>query len=79
MALHTKGETGGTGQPIADVEGTMRMLHALTGETDFINHIEILQECQERGGGVTMCEVVDKFVARGREQGIQQGRIRKWT
>lgn len=62
-----------TDQEIADVDGTMRMLHVLTGETDFIKNIERLQECQQRGGRVTMCEVVDKFVARGREQGIQQG------
>lgn len=62
-----------TEQKIADVDGTMRMLYALTGDTDFINHIERLEEIQKRGGLVTMCEVVDKFVQRGREQGIKEG------
>lgn len=62
-----------TNQLIMDVEGTMRMLYALTGDIDFINTIERLQECQKEGGGVTMCEVVDKFVQRGREQGIKEG------
>lgn len=62
-----------TEQKIADVDGTMRMLHALTGDTDFVNHIERLEEIQKIGGRVTMCEVVDKFVQRGREQGIKEG------
>lgn len=60
-------------QEITDINGTMRMLHALTGETDFINSIEMMQDRQKRGGRVTMCEVVDKFVQRGREQGIKEG------
>ena len=62
-----------TEQKIVDVESTMRMLYALTGDTDFINYIEKLEEVQQRGGWVTMCEVVDKFVQRGREQGIKEG------
>ena len=62
-----------TEQEIVDVDGTLRMLHALTGETDFIKNIKGLQERQRRGGRVTMCEVVDKFVQRGREQGIKEG------
>lgn len=60
-------------QEIADIEGTMRMLYALTGDADFINNIGMMQECQRKGGRVTMCEVVDKFVQRGREQGIKEG------
>lgn len=60
-------------QIIADVDGTMRMLYALTGDAEFINNIKRLQKCQMEGGGVTMCEVVDKFVQRGREQGIKEG------
>lgn len=62
-----------TKQEIVDVDGTLRMLHALTGETDFIKNIKGLLERQRRGGRVTMCEVVDKFVQRGREQGIKEG------
>ncbi len=62
-----------TDQKIVDVAGTMRMLHALTGEIYFINNMEKLEAVQKRGGKVTMCEVVDKFVQRGREQGIKEG------
>lgn len=62
-----------TNQEIIDVEGTMRMLYALTGDTDFVNNIGIMQEYQKKGGRVTMCEVVDKFVQRRREQGIKEG------
>ena len=32
-----------------------------------------LQHRQRKGEKITMCEVIDKFVARGREQGIQLG------
>lgn len=60
-------------QEIADVDGLMRMLYALTGDTDFINSIKRLQESKKKGGRVTMCEVVDKFVERGRKQGIEEG------
>lgn len=60
-------------QEITDVEGTMRMLYALTDDVDFINNIGMIQEYQKKGGRVTMCEVVDKFVQRGREQGIKEG------
>lgn len=62
-----------TNQVITDIDGTMRMLYALTGDADFINYIGKMQERQRKGGRVTMCEVIDKFVARGREQGIKQG------
>lgn len=62
-----------TEQEIVNLDGTMRMLHALTGETDFIDNIEALQERVKKGERITMCEVVDKFVERGRKQGIQQG------
>lgn len=60
-------------QEITDVEGTMRMLYELTGDADFINNIGTMQEYQKKGGRVTMCEVVDKFVQRGRTQGIKEG------
>lgn len=59
------------------------MLYALTGDEDFINNICIMQERQKRGGRVTMCEVVDKFVQRGiklgMEKGIREEKIRSAT
>lgn len=57
---------------ITDVDGTMRMLYALTGEMDFITNIEKMLDYQKKGGKVTMCEVVDKFVQRGRKLGIKE-------
>ncbi len=70
-------------QEIVDIGGTMCMLYALTGDEDFINNIGIMQERQKRGGRVTMCEVVDKFVQRGiklgMEKGIREEKIRSAT
>lgn len=57
---------------VYDGEPVMRLLYALTGEWEFINSIGELAEKQEKGDDVTMCEVVDKFVARGIQQGIQR-------
>ncbi len=65
-------------QEIVDIDGTLRMLYALTGDADFINNIGMMLERQRRGGRVTMCEVVDKFVQRGREQGIKEGIKEGW-
>ena len=62
-----------TNQKIKYVEPVMRLLYALTGEWEFISSIGELTEKQEKGDDVTMCEVVDKFVARGLQQGIEQG------
>lgn len=62
-----------TEQKIHYVEDVMRLLYELTGEKGFINNIAELKERQEKGDQVTMCEVVDKFVERGRIQGIEQG------
>lgn len=61
-----------TSQEIKYVEPVMRLLYALTGEKEFFNNIAELVDKQEKGD-VTMCEVVDKFVARGIQQGIKQG------
>lgn len=55
------------------VEPVMRMLYALTGEWEFLNSITELAGKQEKGDDVTMCEVVDKFVARGIQQGLRVG------
>ena len=65
-----------TDQRIADVDGTMRMLYALTGESDFINNIESLQERQEKGERITMGYALTMMVERGREQGIKEEKIR---
>ena len=60
-------------QEIADVDATMRMLNALTGEAYFIDNKELLQEQQEKGERITMSYALTMMVERGREQGIKEG------
>lgn len=52
----------------------MHMLYALTGEINFIDNMELLQEQQEKGEKITMGYALSKFMERGREQGIQEGK-----
>lgn len=62
-----------TDREIRNIDDVMRLLYELTGDTGFINRIAELQDRQKKGEKITMCEVIDKFVERGRVQGIQQG------
>ncbi|MBP3475591.1 MAG: Rpn family recombination-promoting nuclease/putative transposase [Lachnospiraceae bacterium] len=62
-----------TDQEIRNIDDVMRLLYELTGDMGFINKMTELQHRQRKGEKITMCEVIDKFVARGREQGIQLG------
>lgn len=70
-------------QEIKDIEATMCMLHALTGENILLENKKLLQEEQERGGRVTMGYAATMYVERGREEGrkmgIQEERIRNAT
>lgn len=65
-----------TDQKIVDVDGTMRMLYALTGETNFIDNLKQLRERREEGGEITMGYAVSMYVERGRQEGRQEGRQR---
>lgn len=65
-----------TDQEIADLDAMIRMLHALTGETDFMEHLEFLQKRLEKGEKITMGYALTKYMERGREQGIQEGVLR---
>lgn len=60
-------------QEIKDIETTMRMLHALTGETNFIDNMKQLRARREEGEEITMGYAVSMFVERGRQQGIKEG------
>ncbi len=70
-------------QEIKDIEATMCMLHALTGENILLENKKLLQEEQERGGRVMMGYAATMYVERGREEGrkmgIQEERIRNAT
>lgn len=61
------------GQPIRYLEDVLRLLYELTGDIGFVSRMGELQERQKKGEKITMCEVIDKFEARGREQGIKIG------
>lgn len=52
----------------------IRMLYALTGEMDFVEHLEFLQKRMEKGEKITMGYALTKYMERGREQGIQEGK-----
>lgn len=65
-----------TDQEIKDIDATMGMLHALTGETILLDNKKLLQEEQERGGKVTMGYAATMYVERGRQEGRQEGRQR---
>lgn len=63
-----------TDREIADLDAMIRMLYALTGETDFMEHLEFLQKRLEKGEKITMGYALTKYMERGREQGIQEGK-----
>lgn len=59
-------------QVIKHVDEVMKLMSVLTGSRDF----EVAtKQVKKRGGKVTMCEVVDKFVNRGRQEGLREGRL----
>lgn len=62
-----------TDQEIKDIDATMGMLHALTGETILLDNKKLLQEEKERGGKVTMGYAATMYVERGRQEGRQRG------
>ena len=49
------------------------MLKALTGDDRYEEIFPDLQEEKERIGGISMCELLDKYENRGREAGMAQG------
>lgn len=48
------------------------MLKALTGDTRYLKIRNAMSE-EEKGGNVTMCELLDKYENRGIQKGIQKG------
>ncbi len=55
------------------------MLKALTDDTRYEELIPILQREEKETGGISMCELLDKYenrgLERGRTEGIAQGKI----
>ena len=50
------------------------LLKALTGDNRYEEIIPAMQEEQEEKGGVSMCELLDKYVNKGMEAGMEVGR-----
>ena len=63
---------GGNGS-VRHVEDTMRLLSRLTGDRRFEEAGNELLPWIADGGGVSMCEVLDKIENRGIQKGLEQG------
>ena len=58
---------------VRHVEDTMRLLSRLTGDRRFEEAGNELLPWIADGGGVSMCEVLDKIENRGIQKGLEQG------
>lgn len=56
-------------QELRNPEEVMRMFHALTGDTRYLENIARMKE----EGGSTVCDLLDEMVNKGREIGKQEG------
>ncbi|MCM1217303.1 MAG: hypothetical protein NC331_15400 [Lachnospiraceae bacterium] len=56
-------------QELRNPEEVMRMLHALSGDTRYLENVDQMKE-----GGSTVCDLLDEMVSKGIEQGLTQGR-----
>lgn len=66
-----------TDQKIVHLEAFMLMLGALTKDNRYLRIMKSVQEEEREKGGVTMCELLDKYwnsgIQKGLEQGLKQG------
>ena len=60
-------------QKIIHLEALLLMLNALTGDNRYEEIILDMQDEQNKMGGVSMCELLDKYETRGREAGMADG------
>lgn len=60
-------------QKIQHLEALLQMLNALTGDDRYEEIFPALQEETEKTGGISMCELLDKYINKGREIGMAQG------
>lgn len=64
-----------TRQRIVHPEALLLMLKALTGDKRYTNILDVMSE-EEKGGNITMCELLDKYESRGIQKGIRQAESR---
>ncbi len=62
-----------TNQKICHVEAFLRMMHALSGDVRYQQMITEVAKQQDKEGGVTMCELLDKYENEGINKGINKG------
>ncbi|MCM1541303.1 MAG: hypothetical protein NC121_08580 [Blautia sp.] len=55
-------------QELRNPEEVMRMLHALSGDTRYLENAGLMKE-----GGSTVCDLLDEMVNKGIEQGRREG------
>ena len=62
-----------TGQKIQHLEALLLMLEALSGDSRYGEMIAEALEQERKGGAVTMCELIDKYINKGIERGMERG------
>lgn len=69
--LAERGEYRPTNQPIIHVDAFLRLMRALTGDSRYEWMAFHLEKAKKEE--VTMCELLDKYEARGMEKGLEKG------
>lgn len=62
-------------QKILHLEALLLMLKALTGDDRYREIIPDVQKIEKERGGISMCELIDKYENRGVARGVKQGRV----
>ncbi|MBO5283166.1 MAG: Rpn family recombination-promoting nuclease/putative transposase [Lachnospiraceae bacterium] len=62
-----------TKQKIRHTEALLLLLEALTGDARYHDILPEILKQEEKGGAITMCELIDKYEKRGIQKGIQKG------
>ena len=63
-----------TDQKIVHLEALLLMLKALTGDNRYEILIPDMKNLESEEGGITMCELLDKYEKRGKAEGREEGR-----
>ncbi|MCM1552313.1 MAG: Rpn family recombination-promoting nuclease/putative transposase, partial [Butyrivibrio sp.] len=70
-----EGEGYRSDRPVVHKEALVKMLRVLSGDNDVTDTEKILQEMDIREEDeITMCELFDQYIRKGRTEGLEQGR-----
>ena len=64
------GEYRPTNQVIVHIEEFLRLMQALTGDNRYEQILPQLEK-REKQGGITMCELLDKYEKKGTQKGVK--------